>query len=63
MKSTAGGGAAYGNVKDGNDTLNEIEEICKWLMDSVACPTDWQPLLKIRSENPLYGTTQQPVVV
>ena len=61
VKRAAGGGEAYGNLRDGNDALVEIEAICKWLMDPVACPTDWPRLIAIRGENPLYGQ-QQPVV-
>ena len=37
------------------DAVFEIECICTWLMDPVACPTTWKPLLDIRQENPHYG--------
>jgi len=45
----------YGNLKDGADAIAEIERICDWLMDPVACPTSWPILLTIRAENPMYG--------
>lgn len=62
IKTSPGGNPVYGNLKDGNDATLEIENICTWLMDPVACPTTWAPLLAIRNANPLYGTTAQPTV-
>ena len=44
----------YGNMNDGNNAISEIERICDWLMDPVACPTKWQVLLTMRANNPSY---------
>ena len=60
IKTGAGGSEVYGNLKDGADAIHEIERICDWLMDPIACPTSWPVLLKIRTENPLYAQTRQP---
>jgi len=62
IKSSAAGREVYGNLKDGADAIREIENICEWLMDPVACPTTWPVLLTIREQNPMYGTTHQPAV-
>jgi len=61
MRRGASGSPAYGNLKDDHTAIYEVEKICDWLMDSVACPTTWQPLLTIRNENPHYGVAQPTV--
>lgn len=62
IKTSAGGRACYGNLKDGADAIAEIERICAWLMDPVECPTTWPVLLQIREQNPLYGQGTPPTV-
>lgn len=62
IKTSAGGGKCYGNLKDGADAIAEIERICAWLMDPLACPTTWPVLLKIREQNPFYGGDTPPTV-
>lgn len=57
----ADGSETYGKLRDDN-VLNEIERVCEWLMDPIACPTTWPVLLKIRSENTNYGVSAIPVV-
>jgi hypothetical protein len=52
----------YATLKDGADTIAEIERVCTWLMDPVLCPTDWPLLLNIRNNNPLYAQTGIPAV-
>ena len=52
----------YGSLKDGADAISEVERICAWLMDPIACPTTWPILLKIRTENPHYGVAPPAVV-
>jgi hypothetical protein len=42
--------------------IAKTEKVCTWLMDPIMCPTTWPVLLKIRGENPNYGTTSNPVV-
>ena len=44
-KKGPGGMDTYGNLKDGNDALMEMESIQAWLLDPVLCPTTWAPLL------------------
>lgn len=61
MRRGVGGSLAYGNLKDDSTAISEVEKICEWLMDPVACPTTWQPLLTIRNENPHYGVAQPTV--
>ena len=40
-----------------------MNNICAWLMDPLACPTDWDVLLSIRNANPLYNSPDaQPTV-
>jgi len=56
IKTSVGGHGVYGNLKDGADAVEEIERICAWLMDPIACPTTWQVLLTIRQQNPMYGS-------
>ena len=63
LKTSPGGTTVYGNLKDGTDAANEIETICDWLMDPIACPTTWPILLTIRNQNQLYGTSRTPAVV
>ena len=41
IKNGAGGAHVYGNLKDGADAIAEVERICDWLMDPIACPTTW----------------------
>lgn len=60
IKRGAANRDVYGNLKDGADALVEIERICDWLMNPIACPTTWPVLLTIRRENPMYGG-QPPV--
>lgn len=55
IKQSTAGHAVYGNLKDGADAMIEVERICDWLMDPVACPTTFPILLTIRQQNPLYG--------
>ena len=53
-----------GNLKDGADAAAEVNNICAWLMDPDTCPTEWDVLLKIRNDNPLYNSPDvQPTVV
>ena len=61
MKIGAGGRECYGNLKDGADAIGEVESICAWLMDPIACPTTWPILLTIRQENPHYGAAPPTV--
>ena len=56
LKQGTSGKDVYGDLKDGNDAISEVELICNWLMDPIACPTTWPVLLVIRQENPHYGT-------
>ncbi len=63
IKTGASGRAVYGNLKDGDDALVEIERIQEWLMDPIACPTTWRTLLTIRNENPMFGTGVAPVTL
>mmetsp|Transcript_68743 Transcript_68743/g.206189 ORF Transcript_68743/g.206189 Transcript_68743/m.206189 type:complete len:131 (-) Transcript_68743:105-497(-) len=51
-----------GNLKDGVDAADAINTICAWLMDLIACPTEWNVLLTIRNDNPLYGGDTPPTV-
>lgn len=60
IKQAVGGSATYGNVKDDSGVGSELERICDWLMNPVACATTWQPLLTIRAQNPHYGTQHPP---
>jgi len=62
IKTSTAGKEVYGNLKDGADAIAEIERICEWLMDPVACPTTWPLLLTIRQQNPMYGATHTPAV-
>ena len=39
-----------------------INTICAWLIDPIACPTEWNVLLTIRNDNPLYGGDTPPTV-
>merc|ERR1712226_76483 len=41
VKTGLGGKELYGNLKEGTEATNEIERICDWLMDPIACPTTW----------------------
>ena len=52
-----------GNLKDGIDAATEVERICDWLMEPLACPTTWPTLLTIRTQNPQYGTDAQPAAL
>ena len=35
-------------------TFAQVLEVQKWLMDPAACPTVWEPLLRIRRANPRF---------
>ena len=61
VKTGAGGRDVYGNLKDGADAIAEVESICEWLMDPIACPTTWHVLLTIRQQNPHYGVAPPAV--
>lgn len=61
VKRGASGQDVYGNLKDGSDAIAEVERICAWLMDPIACPTTWPVLLTIRQENPHYGVAPPAV--
>ena len=50
----AGGTDTYGTIAN-SSAFTEIEHIQEWLMDPVACPTEWPTLLRIRAENPNFG--------
>ena len=56
------GQEVYGNMKDTSHAAVELENIQAWLMDPIMCATDWQPLLTIRQQNPMFGTGVPPVV-
>ena len=60
IKRGMGNTFVYGNMKDGNDGLAEVERVCAWLMDPMACPTKWPTLLTIRTQNPNYGQGAPP---
>lgn len=40
LKTSPTGGNVYGNLKDGADAAAEVNNVCTWLMDPVACPTE-----------------------
>jgi len=61
VKTGTGGRDVYGNLKDGADSIAEVESICEWLMDPIACPTTWHVLLTIRQQNPHYGVAPPAV--
>ena len=61
VKTGTGGREVYGNLKDGADAIAEVEQICAWLMDPVACTTTWPTLLTIRQQNPHYGVAPPAV--
>jgi len=46
----------YGQLDDKIYTQPKYEAVQVWLMDSDKCPTTWPELLRIRAENPNYGT-------
>ena len=62
MKQGAGGASVYGNLKDGASAMFEVERICAWLMDPIACATTWPVLLAIRAKNPMYNTGTPPTI-
>ena len=51
----AGGTDQYGTLSSA-DATSQHERVCAWLMDPIACPTTWPTLIRIRGENPHYGT-------
>jgi hypothetical protein len=61
MRRGPSGSLADGNLKDDHTAIYEVEKTCDWLMDSVACPTTWQPLLAIRNETAHDGVAQPTV--
>ena len=42
--------------------MYHVEEIQAFLMDPEKCPTTWGELIRIRQQNPLYGTGVRPVI-